>query len=166
MSETSQTKPRLSTWVSVVLGLSLALNLLVIGLVVGTFIRFSDMEGRRPPPHSMGAAMYRELPKSDRVALRQNSQRHATHSMETRVAEAAAIAAALRMHPFDEKAVQAVLDEQAEYRIGWQKTAQIAWLDQVSQMSSADRSEYVDRLQKSLTRHHDADHRVGKRWWK
>ena len=166
MNETSQIKTRLRTWIRVVFGLSLALNFLVIGLVIGTVVRFGGTEGGRPHPHSMGVALYRELPQADRKALRENSRRHAFHSKETRIVEADAIAAALRIHPFDKEAVRAVLEEQAQYRIGWQKTAQNAWLDQVSQMTVADRSDYADRLQASLTRYPGRDHRERRRFWK
>jgi uncharacterized membrane protein len=151
MNEKSPAKTGLSTWVRVVFGLSLALNLLVVGLLIGTVVRFGDKDGRRPPPHSMGTAMYHELPHEDRKALRKNSQARASHSKEFRAAEAEAIAAALRTSPFDKGAVQAVLDGQAEHRLKWQETTQTAWLDQVSQMSMEARLEYADRLYKALT---------------
>lgn len=158
MNQTTPTTTGPRLWLRIVFGISLALNLLVIGLVVGAIARFGGMEGRRLPPHSMGAAMYRELPRADREALREKSQTRATHSVESRVAEANAIAAALRADPFDKGAVQVVLDEQAQHRIGWQQSAQTAWLDRVSLMSIADRSEYADRLHGSLTRHRGSDH--------
>lgn len=164
MNETTQTTTGPRLWLRIVFGISLALNLLVIGLVVGAVVRFGGIEGRRPPPHSMGAAMYRELPQADRKALREASQRRTNHSMESRVAEADAIAAALQADPFDRGAVQVVLDEQAQHRIGWQKTAQLAWLDRVSQMSVSNRSDYADRLRDSLTWHRGSAHRG--RWGK
>lgn len=157
MTETSQTKTGLSTWVRVVFGVSLALNLLVVGLLVGTFMRFGDKEGRRPPPHSMGTAMYRELPREDRKALRKNSQSRANHSKDFRASEAEAIAAALRTSPFDKGAVQSVLDMQAEHRLDWQQTTQAAWLERVSQMSVEARLEYADRLFEALTRKRGPD---------
>lgn len=157
MNEASKTKTGLNIWVRVVFGVSLALNLLVIGLLVGTFMRFGDKEGRRPPPHSMGTAMYRELPLEDRKALRKNSQSRANHSKEFRTSEAEAIAAALRTSPFDKGAVQSVLDAQAEHRLDWQKTTQAAWLERVSQMSAEARLEYSDRLFEALTRKRGQD---------
>lgn len=164
MNETSQAKPSLSRWVRVVFGVSLALNFLVIGLLVGTFIRFGDTKGRRPPPHSMGTAMYRELPHEDRKALRKNSQARANHSREFRSNEAEAIAEALRASPFDKKAVQALLKGQAEHRLKWQESTQSAWLDRVSQMSSEARSEYADRLYEALTQPRGSDrHERGQR---
>lgn len=164
MNETSQTKSSLSKWVRVVFGVSLGLNLLVIGLLVGTIMRFGDTEGRRPPPHSMGTALYRELPHEDRKALRKSSQMRASHSKEQRIAEAEAFTAALRASPFDKDAVKTVLNEQAKYRLEWQETAQIAWLERVSQMSVEARSEYADRLYEALTHAHRPDrHERGQR---
>ena len=159
MTETEHPKSRLSTRLRLVFGMSLALNFLVIGLLVGAAFRFADTEGRRLPPHTLGTAMYREMPRADRAFLRKTSQYRAEHAKEFRIAEATAIADALRMTPFDRDAVQSVLDTQAEQRIGWQKKTQSAWLDRVSQMNVEDRTEYADRLYLSMTTPRGKEHR-------
>lgn len=152
-------------WVRIALGVSLALNLLVVGLVVGAMFRFGDAEGRRPPAHSIGAAMFRELPQEDRKALREDMVNRPTHSAASRATETKAIAAALREDPFDPDVVLAILNEQAQDRIDWQQSAQQAWLDRVEQMSVTDRADFADRLNESLSRHRKSGHRSSGRWW-
>lgn len=159
MTENAHPKPGLSTGLRVVFGVSLALNLLVIGLLAGAALRFADTEGRRPLPHSLGTAMYREMPREDREILRKNAQRRAEQSRKFRISEATAIADALRTSPFDRNALQEVLDKQAEQRIGWQKMTQTVWLNRISRMSVEDRTEYADRLYISMTTPRGKDHR-------
>ena len=54
MTETLEPpKPRTPKWVRVLLALSLALNLLIIGLVGGAMVRFGGSDGMRPPPRSI-----------------------------------------------------------------------------------------------------------------
>ena len=60
--------PGTKPWLRVVLGLSLMLNLLIVGLVLGAVIRFGG-PGERPPPPT-GVAMFRALPSDDRRAMR------------------------------------------------------------------------------------------------
>lgn len=160
MNDTSG-RPR--NWLRIVLGVSLALNLLVVGLIVGAIVRFGDMDGHRSLPHSMGAAMFRELPREDRQALRQIAGDHPIRSQQLRAEEARLIADALQTNPFDRDAVQSVLDAQTQHRVSWQNSAQMAWLDQVSQMSTAVRSRYAERLYDSMT-HRPAAFHQGRGW--
>ena len=166
MTDSTRKSSGIRTWVRIVLGVSLALNLLVVGLMVGAMVRFGGAEGRRPPPHSMGAAMFRELPKEDRRALRETGMNRPSYASSSRGSATGGIAAALRADPFDRGAVLLILNEQAQHRIDWQKSAQQAWLDRVELMSVADRADFADRLQDSLNRHHKSDRRSSKRWWR
>ncbi len=146
------TPPRARAWVRILLGVSLALNLAVIGLVIGAAFRFGGPGGAHRPPPPMGAILYRELPREDRKALRGRAfggrEEHATKRRD----EAAAIDAALRAVPFDAAALDAFLDGQARHREEFLSIVQEAWLARVSAMSDAERAAYADRLMQAAKR--------------
>jgi len=155
--ETKPPKTRL--WVRVLLGVSLALNLLVLGLVGGAMLRFGGPEGMRAPPRSVGAALFRELPREDRRALRSGAgeshdQRHARLK-----ADAEALGAALRATPFDAGAMEILLEGHAKTRADSHMFLQRAWLDRVVAMSDAGRQAYADRLERALSRTRGKDRR-------
>lgn len=154
MTEPADTKPpRTRGWIRILLGVSLALNLAVIGLAVGAALRLGGPGADRRPPPPVGALLYRELPREDRRLLRSHAigDRDTRHAR--RQADALAVDAALRATPFDRAALQAVLDRQAQHRIDRQRSVQRAWLERVSRMSAEDRAAYADRLQEALRRH-------------
>jgi len=145
MAEKSE-QPRTRLWIRVLLIVSLGLNLLVVGLVGGAMLRFGP-DGMRPPLRSVGAAMYRELPRKDRRALWAGSSHAHGDRHARRKADALAVSAAIRATPFDAAALAAVLDEQAERRLGFRQSMQSAWLARVAGMSGAERQAYADRLE-------------------
>ena len=148
------------TWLRVLFGLSLALNLLVLGLAVGAVLRFGGPDGMRPPPKSLGTALFHELPPKDRRELRSQMQDHGARNAALRKSEAEAIGAALRRTPFDAEAVAGVLAQGAQQREAWMTSVHDAWLERIGRMSDAERIEFADRLQASLSR---MDERRGRR---
>lgn len=149
MSENQPTKSPTRLWLRVLLGLSLALNLLVVGLVGGAMIRFGGPDGMRAPPRSVGAVMFRELSREDRRALwrHSNGDHRARHKED-----AQAVNAAMRAIPFETSALEALLRGQAEQRLAFRNTVQQAWLTRVAAMSDAEREAYADRLEHALNR--------------
>ena len=146
MAEDAQTPvPRSPRWMRIVLGLSLALNLVVVGIVGGALLRFGGPAGFLPPSVSLGAAMYRELPKEERRAIVAETRKSTSARPMRRGKEAEALAAALRAEPFDPAAVQQVLSGQVEARRDWHQSMQAAWLTRVTEMSAEDRRAYADR---------------------
>lgn len=139
-------------WLRVALAVSLTLNLLVVGLVVGAAMRFGGPDGGHKPPPSMGAALYRELPRDDRKAVRAAMKSAHGQRKSDRATEAQRLGDALRAQPFDAAAVQAVMAVQAQARADWQGGVQQAWLARVAAMSDAERIDYANRLQKAMTR--------------
>lgn len=146
-------------WMRVLLGGSLALNLLIAGLVGGAIVRYGGVDGLRAPPRSMGAALFRELPREDRRALRDRSNgmmmskgMNMNHH-ERQMAEAMAVSAAVRAEPFDRDALSAILKEQAKQREKFQQSVHQAWLERVANMSSAERQAYAARLEHSMSRY-------------
>lgn len=155
MADEMTTKPRARRWVRVLLGVSLALNLAVIGLAAGAAFRFGGPDGVRRSPPPMGAILYRELPRDDRRALRGRVFGSREQHAAKRRADVAAVDAALRTVPFDAAAVGQFLDQQAQEHDTFQAAVQDAWLTRVSQMSDSERAAYADRLRDAAKRSDD-----------
>lgn len=154
MSETVGTKPPSRRW-RWLLGLSLALNLLFVGLVAGAILRGGPHGGGKPGAElrSFGAPYLRELPKAERRALFR-ALREGGH-LPDRAARRAAydtMVAALRAQPFDPAQAATVLRAYAGTLTQAQGAAQEEWLRHVSAMSDADRAAYADRLDARMQR--------------
>ncbi len=159
MAESSVKSPR--RWMRWLLIGSLALNLLVVGVVAGAVLRMSGW-GIGPPPRALGPALYRELPRDDRRALRQTLRDAGSNAMRPSD-QASLLSAALRSDPFDPTALEALITQQAEARQAYQFEVQRKWLARVSEMSQADRIAYADRLEESLQRRNSHKHKSGSR---
>ena len=138
-------------WLPILLGVSLALNLLVVGVIVGTVLRFRGGDGMRHAP-SFGPALYRALPEEDRKALRARLRHDHEEGSRKRQEDFKALANALRAVPFDSGAVETLIDEQAEARAAGHMALNQAWLDRVSRMTDAERADYADRLEEVIER--------------
>lgn len=152
VQDVKQPKPPIRLWLRIVLGVSLALNFLVLGLAGGAMLRFGGPDGMRPPPRSIGAILFRELPRADRRALWSGSKNIHADRYARQKADALVLGAALRVSPFDEAAVATLLGEHAMRRAGLYGSLQQAWLTRVSAMSEAERGAYADRLETALDR--------------
>lgn len=153
--------PRMRLWLRILLGVSLALNLMVIGLAVGAALRFGGPDGMRPPPpeRSIGALLFRELPGKVRRDLRKQMELSPADRRLREREDVAQIGRALREVPFDPDPVIALLDERSKAQTDWVIAVQDAWLDRVNGMSDAERAAYADRLEAVVSRrshdHHD-----------
>lgn len=140
-------------WMSVVLILSLGLNLLIAGLALGAMLRFHGEAGDVPP--GFGPALFRALPDTDRKALRgELADRHRFGS-DRRAEDFQALDQALRAVPFDQTAVQELLESQVQTNVEIQKALQQRWLERVAYMTDAERKAYADRLKDVIKRHPD-----------
>jgi uncharacterized membrane protein len=142
--------PKRRRWLRWLLAASLALNLLVIGLAAGAVLRHGGMRdahaGKRPPP-SLGAVMYRALPRDDRHALREAA---ATRDDSTRPEagdRVARLTALIRAEAFDADAVAALLAEENARRDAWLARAEAGLLTRISDMDDAARSHYAERIE-------------------
>lgn len=147
-------KARLS-WGRIVLFASLALNLLVVGLVAGALLRH-DRFDTRPPLRDLGYGPFGEaLSKSDRRALAGETKRHAGELQVNREdirQQFGAMLAALRAQPFDAAALQAVTAQQIAKLAERQAIGQQLLLDRITAMSDEDRAAFADRLERNLRR--------------
>lgn len=138
-------------WMPIVLAVSLALNLLIAGVAVGTVLRLKgDGAGKGPP--GFGSALYRALPKDDRKALRSDLLGLHGKNGSHRLRDFQAMNAALRAVPFDPDAVELLLQQQAQSRADLQVALQAQWLERVTGMSDEDRQTYADRLEEVVKR--------------
>ncbi|MGB3245257.1 MAG: periplasmic heavy metal sensor [Sulfitobacter sp.] len=142
----------------VVLALSLALNLLLIGVFAGAIWRNAGGpggHGRFAPPgmQSYAAPYVRALPRADQRTLRRALRAEKPRpSRAERQADYNRMLAALRADPFDPAAVRSVLTGQKTDVLALQEAAQEQWLRAVEGMDSQGRAAYADRLEEELKR--------------
>ncbi|QIZ82479.1 periplasmic heavy metal sensor [Thalassovita gelatinovora] len=144
-------------WVRVVLVVSLALNLAVLGVVVGAVARFGA-PGDGPPARAdlVGGAYTRALSPADRRKIGRQlmrDQNDALPTRSTRAGEYQNMLAALRAQPFDADTVNAILQRQRDFGHKRAELGHKLFLQHLSDMSAADRSAYADRLEQGLNRH-------------
>ncbi|MFC6637597.1 periplasmic heavy metal sensor [Sulfitobacter sp. JBTF-M27] len=147
------------------LGLSLAINLILVGFLAGAAMRFSgkDWAERRPGPELLlsGAPFVRALPHDARRALGRKLRREATDlpSRAERRALYASMIEVLRTEPFDPDDISAIFATQASTAQSLQSRAQAGWLEIVSGMTADDRADVAARLEEALTRRRDKGER-------
>lgn len=152
MTDPTPLTARCPRWVKIALGLSLALNLAIAGVVVGFMMRAAPL---RDGHTGMGyAAPYvialpREARREVFGAIRSNE---AVPKRSARRAQYAEMIDALGADPFDRDRVQAILVRQGSAVAQIQDVSQAAWLTAVSEMDAAERSKYIKRIENVLRR--------------
>ncbi len=169
MSDETLKRAPMKLWLRLLLIASLALNLIVIGLVVGVI--------RHGPPAKLahgepfGGPYLRAMDKDDRRAiikdLRENSEGRRTRAEVQ--ADFDRIIAALRATPYQaDLAEEIILGQFKDIQTRAQGGTQ-AMLAHLRAMSDAQRAVYADRLEQALKRGpgrgHDHADRGGKRDW-
>jgi uncharacterized membrane protein len=144
----AEQKERKWPWMRILLIASLGLNLLFVGLVVGAALRFGGPDSMRPPPRSLGSALYRALPEDVRQEMRQHSRTGHDTRRKGGFKDVGVIVASLRAVPFDAEGLKTVLDRQLVQREAFHRSIQDKWFDQITSMSDEERASYADRLEK------------------
>lgn len=147
-------------WKTVLLVVSLALNLLVAGALIGAVVghgREERAERSRPevPREFMRSPFLGALEPEDRRAVGRELMREDGSLRENRAALRARferLLVAIRAEPFDRAAIEAILDEQRAAGARRLELAEAAVLDRLSAMSPEARAAYADRLDRSLRR--------------
>ncbi|WP_323775570.1 periplasmic heavy metal sensor [Leisingera sp.] len=152
-------KPGMKLWLKLLLAVSLALNLAVIGIAAGAAWRVSgkDRHWQRPP--TVGAMIFRGLDRDTRQALRQEAGGDHGSYFKRRHAEGAAVIAALRSGAFDADALLAMLRGQAEARHDFHTKVQEAWVRKVAAMTPEERASFADRMEQRMERRGENWHR-------
>lgn len=137
-------------WIRVALALSLALNLLVVGISVGAVLRGGPAPGGR----DFGLGPLSEaLSREDRKALRAAFlDRHPDIRAERRAIRAQFddLLAVLRADPFDPTALDAALEAIAQRNSDLLDTGRGLVAERLKAMDAEDRAKFADRLERNL----------------
>jgi uncharacterized membrane protein len=141
--------PRPGRGLKLALAVSVALNLLVAGVVAGAFLRGG-------PLHDLGFGPFAAaLTEADHAALKREFRARMPDLREMRRGQRVAMAgvlAALRAEPFDPAALAAAM-EAAAARMGDRlRIGQDLLVGHLAAMSPADRAAFADRMQAATAR--------------
>ncbi|NNF72341.1 MAG: periplasmic heavy metal sensor [Rhodobacteraceae bacterium] len=161
MTDTQPTPvTRTPLWIRVTLVVSLALNLLVVGIVMGS-VATRDRD-RGAPGAQIGAArdlgplpFVMALEPQDRRALGRALRSEASSLRQNREelrVRFEALLAAIRADTFDAETVRGLLAEQRDIGIERQLIGERILLDRLGEMNVDERRAYAERLDKSLRR--------------
>ncbi len=146
---TPSTKGR--NWTRIALLISLALNLVIVGALVGAFWKNEKPTGRHLDRMSMGLGAYvRALPEpaqSEVMALigsGSEDRRSFRRAMRERQREFERV---LLEKPFSEQAVRAALMQKRDFALNKTVRLQDAYVDALVAMSDAERAAHFDRAQ-------------------
>lgn len=162
MSETPD-RPRtgMRPWLKALFALSLTLNLLVIGAIVG--VRVGEF-GPDRHPRSMHdrvrvdlalGPFARSLPEeARRDAMRMLDDRAGAHklSRDALAQQFTDMLAILRSEPFDAEALGEIFDAQSDSARGRAVIGRDVLLEQIETMSDEERARYADRLERGFQR--------------
>ena len=134
---------------------SLALNVLIIGLLIGAMLRGPDRQ-KRPPNFNGGLpGLIRAVPeghhKTMKDAFREQKAAHADLRRELGVLRREFIVA-LQAEPFDMGVVEAALDKHRAVTSRISDTGRETILKTIAAMSEEDRQEFAANLQKRRSR--------------
>ncbi|MGC1504359.1 MAG: periplasmic heavy metal sensor [Sulfitobacter sp.] len=139
-------------------GISLALNLVFVGVFAGAAFRHADdrrgWDRKSESARSSGAPFVRALSQDDRRALRRamretagdlpsRAQRRELHQQMIEI---------LRVEPFDVTEVKRLFAVQTEAAEQVSGRVQTAWLERVGAMTAGERAAVADRLEEMLKR--------------
>ncbi|MCG7494294.1 periplasmic heavy metal sensor [Thalassobius sp. Cn5-15] len=145
-------KPKL--WLRVLLFASLALNLAVLGIVAGAFLRFGGPDSdKRPVQASQIAGAYTHaLTPADRRAIWHDMRRQSADlPSRTSIRQSHnQVLQLLRRDPLDRDALAQVLRQQIAFGHARAEMGQALLIEHLSDMDAAERAAYADRLEEAL----------------
>ncbi|MBV1867385.1 MAG: periplasmic heavy metal sensor [Marinosulfonomonas sp.] len=149
-------KKRLSGWTRVLLFGSLAINLLIVGMVAGAVFRNSGEATERQLLRDMGFGFFgAALTQDDRRVIGRAMAKRSDDLRANRKdfrAQMAQFLDALRAIPFDSEAVQAHSTGLQSKIAERQAVGQNALLDRIAAMSDQERAVFAKRLERSMKR--------------
>jgi len=150
------------TGLRILLFVSLALNLLVVGVVGGAVASRGWGVGPPPRPDRISGPLTQALSRADRRAIGLALRREYRKTHDTRVSiqqEFAPVIAALQSQPFDLQEVTQSLSLQHESQSSRQRLGQALLLQRLGEMDTSERAEFTERLIQALKHAADRDHR-------
>lgn len=145
--------PRTRGWVKVVLAISLALNLAIVGLAAGAMLRNGGPPGRDDDRDFGLGPLADALSREDRRALRSAFLDRYADGLGGRAALRAdfdALLAALRAEPFDPAALDAAFASIAARNADLLDRGRAVVADYLKGMDAATRADFADRLETAL----------------
>jgi hypothetical protein len=152
MNDTS-TSAKSPLWIRLMLLVSLALNLLVVGVVAGFFISGGPEKRVDRSPRDIGSVYMRALDSEDRRALRRDFMSGLASQGRDREAVVTDLQAALtvlRASPFDATAFRQAMADQSKRRSQREEIGRQALTARVADMTDSERAAYADRIEKGL----------------
>ena len=146
MSASTDLKPR-NLW-KILFGISLALNLLVVGALGGAMLRVG--KGPVVKHRASGNLYMRALNFEDKKALRKQLFKNKDSRKIIRAKEHSSYSSAvkiLRKYPFDRKAFEDLLDQQTKYSKSRPSSARVVLITQIENMTKEERLIYSKRLE-------------------
>ena len=145
MAESANPKRR-NLW-KVLFGVSLALNLLIVGALGGAFMR----KGKGPTANHLasGFLYMRALDFKDKRSLRKEILRNKDGrklAKDRNQANFNSAVSILKIHPFDRGTFESLLDEQAKHAKLRQSSARRALVNHIENMTKEERLIYAQRL--------------------
>ncbi|PWK60675.1 periplasmic heavy metal sensor [Roseicyclus mahoneyensis] len=142
--------------VKIALGLSLAVNLLILGLVGGALLAVGPGRsgGDDPRLRTLGLGPFAiALSREDRAAVTDRIDRDALRAERRALGRSLVqLRDAIVAEPFDRAAAEAALEGSRSAAAGLQGLGHAALLDQVETMSAAERADLAGRLSRALRR--------------
>ena len=146
MSASTDLKPR-NLW-KILFGISLALNLLIVGALGGAMLRVG--KGPVVKHRASGNLYMRALNFEDKKALRKELFKNKDSPKVIRAKEHSSYSSAvkiLKKDPFDRKAFEDLLDEQTTHSKSKPSSARAALVAQIANMTKEERLVYSQRLE-------------------
>ncbi len=158
-SPEQKTSPRMRPWLRVVFGLSLALNLMVVGVVVGSQLKWGGVKERGSGARleQMGGPLTRALSHSDRHEIGREMRRafgKAQNGQSEKRAALEALVTDLRADRFDREVIAGHLARQRAFLNERMAFGQGLLLERIEKMSVKERAAFADRLQNRLDHRH------------
>lgn len=159
MSQDDTPRSASRRWATVLLVFSLALNLLIVGMVAGWMLSPGGPRGERSDLRQarglLGEPFVRALPQEDRRALLADALRNRDQLRENRQALARRLGDfldALEAEEFDEATIRGLLSEQRGAAIRRQEIGEALLIERLSAMSRDERRAYAERLRENFRR--------------
>lgn len=157
MSQSAETKPGgMKTWLRVVLGASLALNLLIVGMIGGALVMRGKWHQHNPPRlDGIVGPLTRALTPQDRRAIGREMRQtnRSTRATRARLGEEfAALVTDLRAEPFDPEAVRTRLAGHRSIFSDRLELGHTLLLERLAGMTGPERAAFANRLQDEIDR--------------
>jgi len=152
MAENTPSRP--ARWVKPLLVVSLAVNLIVAGLIGGAMLRGGPPEQMHPDRSvsALGLRLYlRALPADQRRQIAKDARaRRGEFKLGPKLIRAhmRALAAAVEAEPFDPETLRVVLSAQSASVAGNMAIGQDILIDRIAAMTEAERKEFAAALRK------------------